>query len=294
MSIPAGPTLSAIAAGLPLDAGKVADEFVYIESKVSDFSGLVPVTIPAPINFGVDIGSVNAPGVLLVPAIASAPNGLAVSFLSSFSNTGPMTLQVNSFGGPLIYQNGTPIIAGAVLAGSVVTAVRMGLNWVLVSSLPVNASTIYNTAGLNGVIPFLSTPPPFLLNRVNEANVMTITFNTQTYISIPVTLLVNRPVMITWGFSVLLDVTLPHNNPVYTITIRMLQAVGVDFGVPGNTISIFKNSPIPTGLSEIHTGTLIAQCTIAGVYDILMESRKSLGSTGTITIISGDVSVYQL
>lgn len=79
-------------------------------------------------------GTANALTATLAPVPASLVDGMMINVKVATTNTGAATLNVNALGAsPILSLRGTPVAAGDLLAGTVVTLIRNGSNWCMVN-----------------------------------------------------------------------------------------------------------------------------------------------------------------
>lgn len=112
-----------------------------------DYSGLLAA---GAYFYGVDAGGVNAAAVKLAVDFNSYVDGLQIVFKVAFTNTGPVTLNVNGLGAQPVLKNATlPLAAGDWVAGQIVcVAYRLDRN-------VVPTAAVYSGAGsyvLTGLI----------------------------------------------------------------------------------------------------------------------------------------------
>jgi hypothetical protein len=106
-----------------------------LDTNFSDITGAVN-TLNTYSNYYADAGSVNAMAVTIPSTQTFALTaGLQLQVKVLFTNTGPVTLNVNSTGAILVLgSNGLALIANELLAGSIVTVIYNGSTWQVVGT----------------------------------------------------------------------------------------------------------------------------------------------------------------
>ena len=85
-----------------------------------------------PVPFGSDTGLVNAYVVTTSPPVTAYRNGLVIAFRALNANTGPSTINLNGLGlTTIVSSTGSPLTAGQIPAGQVVTCVYNGGRFML-------------------------------------------------------------------------------------------------------------------------------------------------------------------
>ena len=102
---------------------------------------------------GTSGGSANAQTISLTPAITAYVSGMTIRFKAGFTNTGSVTLNVNSVGAVTITKlDGRTLSTGEIVASQLIQVVYDGTNFVLVNKANVSKIGDYIVTGVNGSI----------------------------------------------------------------------------------------------------------------------------------------------
>lgn len=318
MPIPPGLDLVFIAPGQPLDATKVAGELSYIESQVTPFSGSTPVTLSSAINFGIDVGTVNAPTVILAPAPVSVPIGFIVTFVTALANTGAVILNVNGTVGSLTTNLGTPLPVNTFESPCIVRAIRRATTWEL---LDVNGRNVPGTRVTNSAsLPILSdtnnfqnvlSPLAIMSNTRQAVSTTTPTFTLATGLLNGLTavntvpLVAGQIILASWRISGLVTdlpaaPTIGSRSALFRLECLSAGLLMKDSDIPSasSSIDIGRSDVRKNDTSSLvnvmdFAGTTVIRVATTGSYSIRLVCNTLGGSAGgTTTITSAGLTIF--